>query len=227
MIAVCLLLRPVAPVVSQRRFLDFGPVVKNKPAMGFVLGYGAHCFELYGIRAWIVGFWTFVTARHGSTAFSPIVVSVIFSILAMPASLLGNELAIKFGRHRAIALVMCSSAAAAILIGLFADRSPYFLLPLILAYALTVPADSGALTSGMAMAAAPEHKGATMAIHSTVGFSLSALGAFAVGVTLDAFGGPTSASAWLAAFLMLAIGILLGPLALYWSSASQRSPGAR
>lgn len=224
MIAVCLLLRPVEPVASQRRFLDFGPVVQNKPAMGFVLGYGAHCFELYGIRAWIVGFWTFVTARHASTAFSPIVVSVIFSVLAMPASLLGNELAIKFGRHRAITLVMFSSAAVAIFIGLFADRSPYFLLPLILAYALTVPADSGALTSGMAMAAAPELKGATMAIHSTVGFSLSALGAFAVGVALDAFGGPMSASAWLAAFLMLATGILLGPLALYWSRTGQRAP---
>ena len=35
------------------------------------------------------------------------------------------------------------------------------LLPLLLAYALTVPADSGALTSGMSMAAHPDYRGAT------------------------------------------------------------------
>jgi hypothetical protein len=54
-------------------------------------------------------------------------------------------------------------------------------------------------------------------VHSTVGFSLSALGAWALGVALDAAGGPSSASAWTAAFSVLAAGILLGPVALYWS----------
>ena len=40
----------------------------------------------------------------------------------------------------------------------------------------------------MTMAADPQYRGATMAMHSTVGFSLSALGAWAVGVALDAAG---------------------------------------
>ena len=98
------------------------------------------------------------------------------------------------------------------------------LLPFLLIYALTVPADSGALTSGMTMAADPDNRGATMAMHSTVGFSLSALGAWAVGVALDAAGGPQSASAWTAAFAVLAVGILLGPLALYWSRRETTLP---
>ena len=105
----------------------------------------------------------------------------------------------------------------ALLIGLFADKSPWVLLPLVMAYAITVPADSGALTSGMSMAADPRYRGATMAMHSTVGFSLSALGAWVVGVALDAAGGPHSAAAWTAAFSVLAAGILVGPVALYWS----------
>ena len=112
---------------------------------------------------------------------------------------------------------MFSSAFVALLIGAFADKSPWLLLPLILVYAITVPADSGALTSGMTMAANPDYRGATMAVHSTVGFSLSALGAWALGVALDAAGGPSNASAWTAAFAVLAAGILLGPIALYWS----------
>src|SRR5665811_790751 len=104
--------------------------------------------------------------------------------------------------------VMLASAVVALLIGIFANKSAWFLLPLLLAYANTVPADSGALTSGMAMAAEPRYRGATMAMHSTVGFSLSALGAWVVGVALDASGGPQSASAWMAAFTVLAAGIL-------------------
>jgi MFS family permease len=204
--------------------LNFAPVVRNTNAMGFVLGYGAHCFELYGIRTWIVAFWTFVIATHGQTSvLTPLLVSFVFSILAMPASILGNELALKLGRHRAISLVMFASALVALLIGLMSDRSPWMLLPLLLVYALTVPADSGALTSGMTMAADPDNRGATMAMHSTVGFSLSALGAWAVGVALDAGGGPANATAWTIAFAVLAFGILLGPLALYWSRKASLS----
>ena len=224
MLLVCLLLRPVEPKPAQGRLLNFAPVVRNRPAMGFVLGYGAHCFELYGIRTWIVAFWTFVAMKGSDSVLTPIVVSVLFSVLAMPASIVGNELALKFGRHRAISTVMFGSALVALLIGIFADRSPWFLLPLIVIYALTVPADSGALTSGMAMAASPDYRGATMAMHSTVGFGLSTLGAWSVGIALDAGGGPLNASAWLIAFSVLAAGILLGPLALYWSRMKPVAP---
>lgn len=218
MLTVCLLLRSIEPKPGHGRLLNFAPVFRNREAMGFVLGYGAHCFELYGIRTWIVAFWTFVTLKNMQVSiFSPIVVSVVFSLLAMPASILGNELALKFGRHRAITVVMLSSALVALLIGLFADSSPWVLLPLMLIYAFTVPADSGALTSGMTMAADPRYRGATMAIHSTIGFSMSALGAWGVGVALDFAGGASSPSAWMAAFSVLAAGIALGPIALLWS----------
>jgi predicted MFS family arabinose efflux permease len=217
MLLVCILLRPVEPKPVKGRLLDFAPVFRNTDAMGFILGYGAHCFELYGIRTWLVAFWTFVVMKNGHTSvFTPIVVSVVFSLLAMPASIFGNELALKFGRHRAITAVMFSSASVALLIGLFADKSPWLLLPLLVVYAVTVPADSGALTSGMTMASDPRYRGATMAMHSTVGFSSSALGAWGVGIALDSAGGPSSASAWTAAFFVLATGILLGPVALHW-----------
>lgn len=224
MIAVCTMLRPVRPKPSGGRLLDFAPVVRNKPAMGFVLGYGAHCFELYGIRTWLVAFWTFVVANNAnSTMLSPIAVSFLFSVIAMPSSILGNELALKIGRHRAITLVMAGSATIAILIALFAGKAALILLPLILLYAVTVNADSGALTSGMTMAAHPPNRGATMAMHSTVGFGFAALGSWGVGMGLDFAGGPLSASGWSIAFVMLAAGIMCGPLALLWSRSSSPS----
>jgi hypothetical protein len=54
-----------------------------------------------------------------------------------------------------------------------------------------------------------------------VGFGLSALGAWGAGVALDAAGGPAQPTAWLALFVLLAAGILLGPLALWWSKADK------
>jgi predicted MFS family arabinose efflux permease len=217
MIGTCLMLPPFRPQPSSGHLLDFRPVFRNRAALGYVFGYGAHCFELYGMRTWIVPFWTFVTARTESVPLGPIAISVIVSLLSLPASILGNEAALRFGRHRAIVTVMVASAAIAVAIGAAATASPLLLLVLILIYGAAIPADSGALTSGMSISAVPAQRGATMALHSTVGFGLSGVGAWAVGAALDATGGPANPSAWLTAFAVLAAGSLLGPLALWWS----------
>ncbi len=224
MAAICLLLKPVQPKPSSGRLINFAPVIANRPAMGFVLSYGAHCFELYGIRTWIVAFWTFIVMRNSESAIlSPLMLSFIFSLLAMPSSVLGNELALKLGRHRAITAIMIASAAVAFAIGALAGSSATVLLPLIALYAITTPADSGALTAGMTMASDPNYRGATMALHTTVGFGGAALGSWGIGVALDVAGGPTMPSAWFAAFGVLGFAILLGPLALYWSRATSRA----
>lgn len=221
MVAACLLIEPRRPTPKAGRLLNFGPVFANREALGYILGYGAHCFELYGIRTWLVGFWTFVVAHQGAPSWlTPVLMSVCFAIISMPASILGNEAALKFGRHRAITVVMIASACVALMIGLNATAPAWLLAMLLIFYGLTVPADSGALTAGMSAAAAPEHRGATLALHSTVGFGLSAAGAWATGAALDIAGGPQSANGWLLAFIVLAAGISLGPLALLWAGRS-------
>jgi hypothetical protein len=116
---------------------------------------------------------------------------------------------------------MIVSGAVALSIGLSIGASPSLLLALVLVYALTVSADSGALTSGTTASAVPLHRGATLALHSTVGFGLAALGSWGAGVALDAAGGPAEASGWFALFVLLAAGIVLGPVALWWSQRKQ------
>jgi predicted MFS family arabinose efflux permease len=218
MIAACLGMARVEANPSQRRLLDFKPVLRNRPAMGFILGYGAHCFELYALRTWIVAFWTYVAARNsGAVPLEPMTVSVVSAVLAMPASIIGNEIAIRFGRQRAIILFMSVAGAIAISIGAAVDATPAVLLALLLVYSVAIPADSGALTSGMTLNAKPADRGATMALHSTVGFGLSAVGGWVIGMALDAGGGMQTPTAWLVAFLVMAAGGLTGPIALWWS----------
>jgi MFS family permease len=218
MLVVASVLAPVPPPAASGHLLDFRPVLGNRPALGYILGYGAHCFELYGMRTWIVAFWTFVVLRHpGDSLPSPMVVSVLVTLLAMPASIWGNEMSIRHGRHRVIIAIQLASAAVAIGIGLLSGATPWLLLALLLVYAFTVPADSGALTAGMSGSADPRFRGLTFALHSTVGFGLSALAGWLVGAALDAFGGTAEPRAWTAAYVVLAAGVLCGPLALRWS----------
>ena len=226
MLVVAILMPPVKPTPREGSAFDLRPVFGNRPALGYILGYGAHCFELYGVRTWLVAFWTFVTAQNaGNVPVSAITISVLFSLLSMPASILGNEAAIRFGRHRAIGIVQASSGLIGLTIGLAAGAPPWLLLALILMHAVTIPADSGALTSGMANSATPHARGVTMAMHSTIGFGLSAIGGWTFGLALDAAGGPQSPHGWFAGFSLLAGAILLGPLALWWSRRGEPGSG--
>ena len=208
-------MKPVLPIPKEGHLLDVRPVLRNRPAMAYILSYGAHCFELYGFRTWLVAFWTFVISRHqGDSLPDAMTVSFLASLLAMPASILGNELSLRFGRARAISWIQVISALTALSIGVLAGGSAWVILVLIFIYAVTVPADSGSLTAGMMSYAQPQFKGMTLAMHSTVGFGLSALSGWMVGLALDFHGGTQDPQAWLAAFGVLAAGVMLGPLAL-------------
>ena len=208
-------MKPVLPIPKKGHLLDVRPVLRNRPAMAYILSYGAHCFELYGFRTWMVAFWTFVIARHQISSLpDAMTVSFLASLLAMPASILGNELSLRFGRASAISWIQVISALTALSIGVLAGGSAWVILVLIFIYAVTVPADSGSLTAGMMSYAQPQFKGLTLAMHSTVGFGLSALSGWMVGLALDSHGGTQDPQAWLAAFGVLAAGVMLGPLAL-------------
>jgi MFS family permease len=226
MIGVCLALAPAWPKPREKQsLLDFRPVLRNRQAMGYILGYAIHCFELYGFRTWIVAFWTYIEARRsGGAILDPVSVSFIITLLAVPASVLGNEGALRFGRHRSIRSVMSLSALVAFAIALTVSWSPILLLALLLVYSFTLPGDSGALTSGMALSATPEERGATMALHSMAGFGMAAVGGIAVGLCIDAAGGPASDSGWTAAFVVMGLAIATGPLVLRWSRAGEPAP---
>lgn len=229
MIAVCMMLEPMWPPRhdTPRKLLSFGSVIRNREAMGYILGYGVHCFELYGFRTWIVAFWTFIAARNpGNSLLDPVMVSFLVTLLAMPASMLGNEVALRAGRQRTIAWVMSSSALVAVAIAILIATPPWVLLLLLLAYAFTLPGDSGALTSGMTQSARPEVRGATMAMHSMVGFGMAALGGTVAGLAIDWGGGPSTDSGWRAAFLVMGAGIAIGPLVLAWARRERRASTA-
>lgn len=209
---------PAPRAASAGRFLDFRPVFRNRAAMAYVLAYGAHCWELLGFRAWFVAFLTFSAALQapGATIWSATATAAVINLLGVPASILGNELAVRFGRRRTASVVMLMSTAVSLFIG-FTAFLPYVLVvALLMVYGILVTGDSATVTAGAVAAAPPENRGAVMAVHSAVGFATSFFGPLFFGIVLDVAGGNESLLAWGLGFAAMGLGVVLGPLALAW-----------
>jgi MFS family permease len=79
---------------------------------------------------------------------------------------------------------------------------------------MLIQVDSAALTTGALLAAAPDRRGATLSVHSLLGFSAGFIGPLAFGIVLDRAGGANTGLAWGLAFASLGAVAALGPLAL-------------
>lgn len=212
-------LKPSPPQAAHRPatgLLDFRPVLSNRATMGFVLAYGFHVWELFGVRAWVVAFLTFSMTLQpaGALLWNPTWVATTLSILGVGFSIGGNELALRFGRRQVLAVLMGLSALFAFCIG-FTGAWSYGLVSLLcILYYGFVMSDSSSLTAGAVEAATPGYRGATMAVHSSIGFIGAFLGPLVFGSVLDWAGGPTTVEGWGFAFATLGIAVGCGPLAL-------------
>lgn len=179
---------------------DFRPVLRNRSAMAYAIAYCIHTFEMSALRGWGVAFLGFVAVSTGTagSGLSPALTLTLFGLFGTLASVLGNEAAILFGRRRLIALAMIGSAACALLIGFAGPHSYILAAALILIYGPIIWLDSSSLTAGTAGTADPARRGATLAVHSMLGYLGGFVGPLAVGWTLDFRG--ANATGWATAF---------------------------
>jgi len=194
--------------------LDLRPAVGNRTALGYNIAYACHTWELFGWRTWLVAYLAFAFAWHGQESLaglSPTQWATLLLMLGLPASVLGNEAALRWGRRRSLTVIMIASACLAMVLGFAAFLPLEILFALLILHAVLVIADSSSLTAG-AVAAATSHRGATMAVHSLLGFGFAFAAPLVAGLALD-FGGPTPLG-WGAAFVTLGLMAALGPLAL-------------
>ena len=213
----------LSPAIPEPReadvhLLDFRPVLANRRALAYVLGYGVHCWELFATRSWLVAFLAFSITLGQEPAvpawLSPTAVATASGLVAMAASIGGNELCLRFGRRRVITLVMLASTLCAAGFGFSAPLAYGFVVVLALVYAAIVQLDSAALTAGAFDAAAPGQRGATLAVHGLIGFGCAGISPLILGMALDATGGGETPPSWGIAFASVAFVNLLGPLAL-------------
>jgi predicted MFS family arabinose efflux permease len=199
---------------SAAKLFDFGPVFRNRSAMAYGLAYCVHTWEMNALRGWAVAFlaWVALTTETDTGWFAPTAVAMTMALLGTATSMFGNEMSIRLGRQRLVRLAMTLSILCAATIGFFGPTSYAIAVAFVLGYGVVIWLDSSSLTAGAAGAADPDKRGATLAIHSMLGYGGGFVGPLSMGFILDWSGG-MSVNGWGYAFAGTAIVLLAGRIA--------------
>jgi MFS family permease len=188
-------------------------VLASREVRPYIFGYTVHCWELFGSRSWLVAFLVFaqefqVSEGAHPAAWTAVTIAAVANLFGPVASILGNEFAMKRSRERLIAAVMLASGVLTCALGFAAFLPWYALAALAMLHMGLVMGDSSALTAAV-VTRAPEHiRGATMAVHSMLGFGAGFVAPLVFGAVLDLAGGRPSPVAWGFAFASLGVGAI-------------------
>src|SRR5215475_8622139 len=212
--------KSLAAIKDGQGLYDFRPVFRNSSAMAYAIAYCIHTLEMSALRGWGVAFLGYVAATTGAaTAFflSPAIVATGLGLIGTFASVAGNEAAIRYGRKRLIVSAMMTSILIGATIGFIGSMSYAMAAVLLTLYGIVIWLDSSSLTAGTAGTAEPSRRGATLAIHSMLGYAGGFIGPLLVGWILDLSGG-MSPLGWGMSFFSVAMlmGFALLTFCMIW-----------
>jgi len=199
------------PVAAWRK------VVADRAAAGYTLGYVAHCVELFGSRGWMVAFLAYAAGRQAPGEAFPwnfAAIAALINLLAVPASIFGNEIALRIGRRQWIQIAMFGSGACGILLAFSGALHWSIVVLLLIVYSMLVMAESATLTAGLVAAAPAELRGAALGLYSLAGFTGGMVGPSLFGLALDLAGGKLSSHAWAWGYAAIGAGCLAAPLVI-------------
>lgn len=200
---------------TWRQIFNYLPVLRNRFSMGYIIAYACHTWELVTMRSFMVAFLVFAHTLTNAPAWMDVAtITAIAVFVGLPASVLGNELSLKIGRQRAITLVMLACLCVSCSIGFLAALPFIVVVIMAILYGFLIAADSSSLTAGAVGNAPAGQRGATMAVHSFLGFTGGIIGPVVAGAVLDRAGGTTSITAWGLVFVSMGAVTLIGPFAL-------------
>jgi len=190
----------VATVVRQRRW---------RLATG---GYLGHMFELYSAWTWLPVFVAASAAASGhgeGTASTSLSSGVAFAAIAIGGigCVWGGIVADRRGREWLVTLAMAASGACALLIGLTFGRTLWLLVPMALLWGFFVIADSAQFSVLVTESVPPHAVGTALTVQTSLGFLLTMVSIQLVPPVEQVVG-------WRWAFVMLAVGPLLGIAAI-------------
>lgn len=220
-------LTPLAGEAKPKLVPGVYAVLRERSVLGYVLGYAVHCWELFGLRSWMVAFIIFAYGLQPSSEplFSATEAAALVGLLGLAASILGNELAGRFGRASYIKVVMAVSGTLAWVVGFSATWPCWLMLLIVMLYYLTVMADSAALTAGFVAATPLNQRGAAMAVYSFLGFGAGFIAPLFFGVVLDMAGGKANPAAWGIAFGSLGLGCMVASVLMHLKRRHRRTRG--
>jgi len=198
-----------APQSTSAPFAFDPRLLKDRPLRLMNFGYVAHMWELYAMWAWIGPFLIYSLEQQGSStdAATDLGGQLAFAIIGIGAiaCAVAGFLGDRFGRTLTTSVLLVVSAICSFSFG-FMETAPIALIALVgLIYGFSIVGDSPLYSAGITELAPRDRIGAALGVQSVLGFGTTIVSIFLFGVVVDHV-------SWTAAFVMLGVGALLGPL---------------
>lgn len=220
-----LLLPPAAPEAGPRRSLfDMGPVIRNKPILGYGFAAFMHTVELLGMRAWSIAFYVFAAGQYAGVDILWLIPATTTALILIgsPTAFAGGAMGERYGYARVTAVLMVISGLFACLVGFAAAWPLWLLLLLILGHNLFVLADSGVVNGGAMSVTEAGSRGTTVMFMALTNAAGGLVGPVLFGMVLDATGGGGTAQSWGYAFMSLGLAVISGGAVVWLLSRDGR-----
>ncbi len=194
-------------------------VLRNAPARRTIVAYTGHNWELFGMWGWLAPFMVAaLTARGaGPTAalgWGGLLAAGAIGLGGSAGAIFGGRLADRLGRAQAAMLILALSLLCSLGFG-WLLRAPIVLLAAAaLLYGTVALADSPAYSANLMEVVPPQSLGGAFSFQMLTGWAATAAAPVAFGVVLDLFAAAGPATQWGSAFGLMAIGPLVGVIAL-------------
>ncbi|MCC6318167.1 MAG: MFS transporter [Gemmatimonadaceae bacterium] len=195
---------PSAPFSARA----LGAVFANRGVVLATGGYLGHMWELYAMWSSIGLFWSAFGATHGLA--SPLTSTLAFATVGAGAAgcLWAGTVADRVGRSRVAMLAMAISGCCSLLIGPATSGPTLVVVAIAIVWGMSIVADSAQFSAAVTEFAPHDYVGTAVTVQTALGFLLTM-------VTIGLVPAWSATWGWRYAYMPLAIGPLLGMVAMW------------
>jgi len=208
---------PARVSAGARRYLT--DVLRNDRARRTIVAYTGHNWELFGMWGWLAPFMVAALTARGASSSAALSWGGLLAASAIGlgggiGAIFGGRISDQLGRARAAMIILALSLICSLGFG-WLLRAPIVLVVAAgLLYGTVVLADSPAYSANLMEVVPPQSLGGAFSFQMLTGWAATAVAPAAFGMMLDLFAPAGPLAQWGTAFGLMAIGPLVGVIAL-------------